>query len=66
LRSNARGATASGGAALIHGGQVAGDEAGAGSRGSEVAGAGQDRLGESGELNGRVLTVRAGLEASKR
>jgi hypothetical protein len=38
-----RGLTASGGAAPVRGGAVVGDEAGAGSKGFEVAGAGQDR-----------------------
>jgi hypothetical protein len=38
-----RGLTASRGATSVHGGEVTGDEAGVGSRGSEVIGASQDR-----------------------
>jgi hypothetical protein len=43
LRSNVGGLTISGGAAPVGGSEITGDEVGAGFRGSEVAGVGQDR-----------------------
>jgi hypothetical protein len=54
------------GAAPLDTGEVAGDEAGTGSEGAEVAGAGQDRRGGPDKLDGGVLAVRAGLEAGER
>jgi hypothetical protein len=47
-----QGSSALGGAAPAHGGRVAGDEAGAGSRGFEVTGVGQDRRGGPDDLTG--------------
>jgi hypothetical protein len=57
-RSNAGGLTAAGSAAPAHGGEVTGARAGAGYRGSEVIGVGQDWREGPDELAGGVPATR--------
>jgi hypothetical protein len=72
LRSDSRnqapeGLTDAGGAALVHGGAVAGAGAGVGYNGSKVAGVGQDQRGEPGEHagGGDGRTVEGELRAGR-
>jgi hypothetical protein len=58
--------TAAGGAAPAHGGEVAGAGAGAGYRGSEVTGVGQDRREGPRELAGGVPATRPRPKAGER
>jgi hypothetical protein len=57
---------AAGGAALAHGGKVAGAGVGVGYSGSEVVGVGQDRRGEPSEHTSGVLATRPRPEMGER
>jgi hypothetical protein len=66
LRSGAQGSTALGGATPIRCGEVTGDGVGAGSKGFEVTGVGQDRRGGPDELTSGAPAVRIGLGTRER